>query len=658
MKTSHFLFLLLLSNLLFLLVSCAWRDQYKIGDLFHERLKNLIEQEGVNDFAYVICKKGIVVDNFYANKSRTIDALFSNDIWDHFNLPILALNRLKNINGKNSLSSDRARQLEQLLFVRRNAFQPEDMGLYVSNQQIQNHINRLGQKENISEGGKSVNQLPLSDFFQKMVLVENKFKSDLPRYNFRNKNIQNLFPTWYVENMEKFLGYHVMQLGRQAVLWHSFHDQEYEILVVKNIEQEFFAVIAVPYKALPSTDRMGRKDLLQSPLGLCITEYLMDSADQTTYSASRQLIGNRKDLLRAELLGYRNPRAADSVLDILEARTGSDLYRYRMRAPVLTEIDNISDYSSAGKQFILQTDTWLKIFANGQSLKKRNVADQAYEYDNIQLFINKDGDENRRNAGNTGLFQFNVGTVKEEGKNSGGEIAYAFHIEGNSHYTLEIKLPWTKIGFENPRVGKSLSMNVLANDSDLQEDKRKSILSWSMDGYYHFMDVSKYGKVLLLNRKSKDNYAEITSVYTKKSPNIDGLEDPEWRTCEHTDVSKNYSGSATKDDHAIKFKSLWDDENIYLFFEVEDNIINALGYVTKDKCWIRDENNGNIIWKLAGNSTLEKDISVGDDQILFLKAGKYTVHYISDNSHSYNGWYGRPPGNDLYGISIYKVYRD
>jgi len=74
-----------------------------------------------------------------------------------------------------------------------------------------------------------------------------------------------------------------------------------------------------------------------------------------------------------------------------------------------------------------------------------------------------------------------------------------------------------------------------------------------------------------------------------------------------------------------------------------------------DYGWIED-NNGNIIWEMsygitrnAGGATKNRLFN----KTISLDAGKYTLHYKTDDSHSYNDWNSSPPKNqENYGITL------
>lgn len=108
-----------------------------------------------------------------------------------------------------------------------------------------------------------------------------------------------------------------------------------------------------------------------------------------------------------------------------------------------------------------------------------------------------------------------------------------------------------------------------------------------------------------------------------------------------------------------------DSENREVSFTLEkdgDVRIYALGEGRDgnmfDYGWIEDTN-GKIAWEMTYRKTTHAGGGVKNrmfDDTVFLKAGKYTVHYESDDSHSYRDWNDDPPRDPInWGITVYKL---
>jgi len=78
-----------------------------------------------------------------------------------------------------------------------------------------------------------------------------------------------------------------------------------------------------------------------------------------------------------------------------------------------------------------------------------------------------------------------------------------------------------------------------------------------------------------------------------------------------------------------------------------------------DYGWISNADNGKIVWKMRYKDTEHAggaDKNRLFDGVIELKAGRYIVHYQTDDSHSYEDWNMSPPDQpDKWGITIYPV---
>jgi len=108
-------------------------------------------------------------------------------------------------------------------------------------------------------------------------------------------------------------------------------------------------------------------------------------------------------------------------------------------------------------------------------------------------------------------------------------------------------------------------------------------------------------------------------------------------------------------DHAEATKefSLNDDQKIRILAigEGSGNHMHDTGWITDSK--------GEIVWEM----TMRKTKHAGGAKknrmfngVIMLPEGDYTLHYESDDSHSYRNWNSTPPRNqERYGITIFKV---
>ncbi len=76
-----------------------------------------------------------------------------------------------------------------------------------------------------------------------------------------------------------------------------------------------------------------------------------------------------------------------------------------------------------------------------------------------------------------------------------------------------------------------------------------------------------------------------------------------------------------------------------------------------DYGWITDEKTGKLVWKMKYNETKHAGGASKNrmyDEIITLEAGKYIIHYQSDDSHSFEDWNSTKPHEpDKWGITVY-----
>ena len=78
-----------------------------------------------------------------------------------------------------------------------------------------------------------------------------------------------------------------------------------------------------------------------------------------------------------------------------------------------------------------------------------------------------------------------------------------------------------------------------------------------------------------------------------------------------------------------------------------------------DYGWIEDARSGDVVWEMtyrktshAGGDDKNREV----DQVILLDKGEYTLHYTSDDSHSFPDWNSTPPNDPMaWGITVSEV---
>ena len=101
------------------------------------------------------------------------------------------------------------------------------------------------------------------------------------------------------------------------------------------------------------------------------------------------------------------------------------------------------------------------------------------------------------------------------------------------------------------------------------------------------------------------------------------------------------------------YRLLWDQENLYLLVEVEDDLKRQAAFMF-DNGRLEDAA-GNVLWRLEFNRSTHAGGALKNrrqEDTLRLSAGKYVLHFETDESPSPGHWDDLPPEEPFYGIRL------
>ena len=516
------------------------------------------------------------------------------------------------------------------------------------------------------------NLLKISDFFDRNNI----------QYSAPGPSIANLFPTWYTRGLRGFFGWNILKISQKTILWNYFTTDKENLLLLKFMDEDIFVATCYPSALIPSPLSYNKKDLLQSPLAIALLKSILfpSQAGDIDYRLTAGSIGSqieksdntpyhilyRKDLIaHARMFEYMgNNKQANVLYEVYKEMTRDSLLPRYVNAPALAEMNYISDDLNASAPFELKEPARLRVFAGGQVALARDHEYYAYQYDNVGIVLNPQRpDEKVINGENTRVFRFNYRSNNISGskddkipdswlKNTA--IKFAFGDPSDSSYILEVKIPWREVIQGNHKKITSLGVNVFVSDSDLEENGREGILSWSAVAGEGWDDPYKFGTLSLSGKGATDKAKRVNSLRVRRPPVIDGWADKIWDKAGYVPISNLWLGNVSSSvDCSGRFKTVYDDHYLYFLFNIADNCKNKAGIITTDKCWIENALNGEVVWKMTADTASRYLPSFLEDQELSLKAGSYVLRYRSDARHSFEEWYGPVPQDDVYGASIY-----
>ena len=222
----------------------------------------------------------------------------------------------------------------------------------------------------------------------------------------------------------------------------------------------------------------------------------------------------------------------------------------------------------------------------GLSLKKN---------DSIELFID-------RNNGKTDSYQTDDThyTFTSKGSNLKSQKNYAFK-RTNDTYQFEVAIPLNKIGKLDEKIG----FDIRLEDSEVPDQG----FSWNDSTNSQDSDTSKFGEMILAEeiKVSKASYG---------TPQIDATKDSKWDAADEIGTTKWVQGTTGS---TAKFRTLWDNEYLYIFAEVKDSLLSkASGNV-----WEHDSVEIFLDQNNAKTTNYQND------------DGQYRVNF--DNEQSYGG---------------------
>jgi len=330
----------------------------------------------------------------------------------------------------------------------------------------------------------------------------------------------------------------------------------------------------------------------------------------------------------------------------------------------LAQLINMPTYSQLTDSFFLSKPTAIQVYAVGEILY--NLPDSLKQYylesDDVELYFNlRDTTDNildKRIQNMNYRFAFTGDSAyKKQGIDFNGVKTT------KDGYTIEIKLPWTALNIGAPKDKAFINFDIGIGDND-DGFMQKAKLAWCSKSDNMKKDVTNYGHLLFTRKTSvlgKDDKC-IHSIYG--TPKIDTAIEKLWSSIPEYRISNIVYGFV-KDrfDLSATVQSCWDEKNLYFLFKVTDSRqkfitlkkIKERG-IFVDYGWIENDH-GEKIWEMnAKNSKYAGGVLRNQkvDTVLNLKAGRYKVKYVSDESHSYNDWTDDPPNTPFYGIVLYQ----
>lgn len=312
--------------------------------------------------------------------------------------------------------------------------------------------------------------------------------------------------------------------------------------------------------------------------------------------------------------------------------------------PVLSEQDayvsllSTANHQHMTRQFAVTEASDFRVLYQGEGADSDMAPSlvETYHNDCVEFYIDTKGTDRQ--------FRFVWGSREISGKSFIREgISFAQSDPSGNEYCFEICFPWKILGMEYPgdKGGIITDCSVIDNDAE----SRKTQIAWHSPDSYIWRGSQNHGTMRLQGLKAW------------KKPVIDGIEDSIWEESPKLEIGNEIIGKVRDSlDLSAYFRVLHDSDALYVFIHVTDDIKKKASVIF-DTAQITDVD-GNVLWK----AKLERTVHAGgalknrrQEDTLSLEAGKYTLSYSTDESHSAGHWDALPPDEEFSGVILYEL---
>lgn len=338
----------------------------------------------------------------------------------------------------------------------------------------------------------------------------------------------------------------------------------------------------------------------------------------------------------------------------------------------------------AGKSFLIagkyKEDTALAYIVNRPILSNESQDITVSRATNVQLYYVGEMDINLTGVDRSALFKSDDVTLFFDEKQTGlkkpievswldgsekdnklsfvrdGILYRSVYDNVRHQYTWLITIPWKKLSIETNKMPEFLKFDIAIGDND-DGMKQKSKISWKKRSA---SIPNPTGRIYLGGAPNSNPPDALSGPRTlSEEPSAD-----EWHSLPQFPIAQLMAGKLfPKDDLSASFQTCWDPNNVYFKVSITDSRkdfvdLNSIRQANTfhDISWIEDSL-GKVVWKSnaffskhAGGAVKNQMI----DTVINLKAGRYKIRYISDESHGWDSWDDKPPLTGFTGLIIYK----
>ena len=396
---------------------------------------------------------------------------------------------------------------------------------------------------------------------------------------------------------------------------------------------------------------------LEKTVNSLLTGYILIITSCTAHNNERSL------LMSTASLDTITHQLKDSALR-LSGRIKLIDGRYLKDQPVAALI-NMPDYSNLSAPFALQKNAEIQVYAVGEMMTSLSRIDKKYYFGNDDLEMYFHLGKKYSCNGKKEILQYIFTWVEgyTGGINSTGKgIQFDKSIDSaHGKYHAFLKFPWKNLGYLKPRNGDKIGFDLALADND-DGLRQKGKIAWNSEKDSMDKNAGGYGQLVLCKKNMVAHSPGYLYSLRKTSAQFP------WDSIAFINAVKVIAGTEFKDisDCSARIKSCWDEKNLYFLIEISDGgFYYKERYITRKKRdslrtffdygWIENEK-GETVWEMNAQHATYAGGALKNqmfDSVLHLKAGRYTLRFTTDESHSYDNWDDNPPETAFYGIVLY-----
>lgn len=426
------------------------------------------------------------------------------------------------------------------------------------------------------------------------------------------------FPSWATKNISKVGDWNVLRIFRNTFFWKYRESGEFAYTTIYNANTQAKVEVIQP---VVNTNRYLSDPLTDYTFNAIIQAYFKIYMVEINKEIDVYYLKNGKDIL-----GFLESK--------LENRENSFGSIHQASMPYL------ADECTMSQKLIVKDTQHVNLEVVGQMVKDNTQSKKIYGRDYLEIVLWDEVAQARKKS-----FRYYY-AADEAIQFLDGDIESPFFFKNNATkgYLFEAKIPWIKFSLTGSTTHDKY-FNLIVADSDHDPLQIESKLEW-------LKNDDDVPNLRLTKEKNSKPFNGIEANYIHNNIVIDGIEENEWSLCDEKYMENITSGQIESlNDNSASVKLLWDDNYLYVFVKVNDQVKQAPYYITSDYAQVVNEENNELIWQSVGNYTAHFP-EYYDSTTLCLHPGIYLLNYISDKQYSMEE---HVPAHTFYGVILKNV---